>query len=220
MLAKNAVEHGRRRKLGEVEPRAGLEVGHRVLRDRGGLRRTSRSSASTPSDTAVPPASATRGRSRAISRIAEGDLVTVRSSPETATRGASTSSKGELPRQRRSSSLMHSPDEWTRSRYRAPRRRVERRGRYLSDICPTLEEVQRNVWSRSTRKCSSCATYADVFTGDETWRTPPVPRLSLASTRLFLRRAPPTVLRRDPAELCRSSRTSSARDTSSRSATR
>ena len=54
--------------VGQVEPRAGLEGRHRVLRQRRPDARTSRSSASTPSATAARPASGTRGRCRRRSR--------------------------------------------------------------------------------------------------------------------------------------------------------
>ena len=62
LLAKKAVERGLTpQALGQDQPRARLQGGHRVPRRGRPDRRTSSSSASTSSATAAPPASATRG---------------------------------------------------------------------------------------------------------------------------------------------------------------
>jgi aconitate hydratase len=63
---------------------------------------------------------------------------------------------------------------------------------YLADIWPSPEEVQRTI-EESIGEDMFRSTYADVFTGDETWRTLPVPEGELfawdeAST--YVRRAP------------------------------
>jgi aconitate hydratase A / 2-methylisocitrate dehydratase len=63
---------------------------------------------------------------------------------------------------------------------------------YLSDIWPSPEDVQRTIESTLDEDMFT-STYADVFTGDETWRTLPVPEGELfhwdpAST--YVRRPP------------------------------
>ena len=95
LLAKKAVERGlTQQAVGEDQPRARLEGGHRLPADGRPARRTSRRSASTSSATAARPASATAGRCPTPSR--RGDRATAtwsspRCSPATATsRAAST----------------------------------------------------------------------------------------------------------------------------------
>jgi aconitate hydratase len=63
---------------------------------------------------------------------------------------------------------------------------------YLADIWPSPEDVQRTIEATIDEDMFK-ATYADVFTGDETWRTLPVPEgelfhWELAST--YVRRPP------------------------------
>jgi aconitate hydratase len=63
---------------------------------------------------------------------------------------------------------------------------------YLADIWPSPEEIQRTI-EESVGEEMFRTTYADVFTGDETWRELPVPEGELfawddAST--YVRRAP------------------------------
>ena len=91
---------------------------------------------------------------------------------------------------------------------------------FLADIWPSPEEVRETVAGAIGEEMFR-ATYADVFTGDDTWRGAARSRgraLRLGS-RLDVRPAA-AVLRRDAARARRASRTSSARAASSRSATR
>ena len=63
---------------------------------------------------------------------------------------------------------------------------------YLADIWPTPEEVQRTI-QESVGEDMFRATYADVFTGDETWRSLPVPAGELFAwdpDSTYVRRAP------------------------------
>ena len=68
---------------------------------------------------------------------------------------------------------------------------------FLADIWPSPEDVQRTIESAIDEEMYR-ATYADVFTGDETWRALPVPEGELFAwdPGLDLRPAP-TVLRRN-----------------------
>jgi len=63
---------------------------------------------------------------------------------------------------------------------------------YLADIWPTPEEVQRTI-EESVGEEMFRTTYADVFTGDETWRSLPVPAGELFAwdpDSTYVRRAP------------------------------
>ena len=65
-------------------------------------------------------------------------------------------------------------------------------GVYLADIWPTPEEVQRTI-EESVGEEMFRSTYADVFTGNETWRELPVPAGDLFtwdSDSTYVRRAP------------------------------
>jgi aconitate hydratase len=63
---------------------------------------------------------------------------------------------------------------------------------YLADIWPSPEEVQRTI-EESVGEEMFRSTYADVFTGDDTWRELPVPEGELFAwdeTSTYVRRAP------------------------------
>ncbi len=63
---------------------------------------------------------------------------------------------------------------------------------YLADIWPTPEDVQRTI-EQSVAEDMFRSTYADVFTGDETWRELPVPEGDLFAWdpgSTYVRRAP------------------------------
>jgi aconitate hydratase len=63
---------------------------------------------------------------------------------------------------------------------------------YLADIWPSPEEVQRTI-QESIGEDMFRSTYADVFTGDDTWRSLPVPEGELFAwdeSSTYVRRAP------------------------------
>ena len=90
---------------------------------------------------------------------------------------------------------------------------------FLADIWPSPEEVRETVAGAIGEEMFR-STYADVFTGDETWRALPVPEGELFAwdpSSTYVRR-PPYFDGMPPSP--ERSRTSSERAASSRSATR
>ena len=178
-----AREEGRRARphaqaVGQVVARAGLARRHATTTSRPACRPTSTSSASTRSATAARRASATRGRSPTRSRaaITEGDLVAC------AVLSGNRNFEARIHPEVKANYLASPPlvvayalagrmdiDLETEPLGRARRRRLP--ARHLADRARDRRD-DRLVGAR--RACSR-ETYADVFTGDDAWRSLPVP---------------------------------------------
>ena len=169
---KKAVERELQREaVGEVEPRARLEGGHAVLRQGGahavprGARHTVGYGCTTCIGNSGPlpePISAA---------VAEGDLVVcaVLSGNRNFEARIHGEVKANYPRHPRSSSRTRSPGAWTSISRPSRSGRARRGGRSSRTFWPSPQEVAETV-AGSIGQGMFRETYADVYTGEETWR--------------------------------------------------
>ena len=89
---------------------------------------------------------------------------------------------------------------------------------FLRDIWPSSDEIQQTI-AGAVQGDMFRRTYADVYTGDETWRSLDIPEGALRLGSGLDLRAPAAVLRRDVTRAGRGRAGAAARAASSRSAT-
>ena len=165
--------------VGEDEPGARVEGGDRVPAQGGPGRRISTRSASTSSATAAPPASATAGRcpmtcrrksKRAISSSPRCSAATAISKGASSSRCAPTTS-----RRRRWSSPTRWPARMTLDLTTEPIG-IDKNGVpvYLRELWPTEREIQETMLTSVTSTMFR-EQYADVFSGDDRWKSLQVP---------------------------------------------